>query len=136
MLFLWYETCTDFFSVLIDSSFNGYSYLSGVTTPIYWSKGDPDDDDLPATSVVVYRQYQGDGQPTGYLGIAHILDFEEDDIEVYIETIGGMNVAGQDIRARYPSSAILSNKSSIYYSDGAGVDYGIPSWHREAHECP
>lgn len=119
-----HNTRTDFFSVLIDSSSNGYSYLSGVTTPINWSRDDSD-----AESVVAYRKYQYDGGPTGFLGIAHIPDFEEDDIEVDIETIGGTNGAGQEIRARYPSSAILSNKSSIYYSDGAGVDYGIPTWH-------
>ena len=101
----------DFSSVLIDSSFNGFSFISDVNDPLAWKPN--------AGFVLTYRRFHGSQNSSGIIGVAQSQDGEEwfdqsylndcyptGDCEPNLPTYNGLQVG------RYPSSFISGNEDN------------------------
>ena len=101
----------DFSSVLIDSSFNGFSFISDVNDPLAWKPN--------AGFVLTYRRFHGSQNSSGIIGAAQSQDGEEwfdqsylndcyptGDCEPNLPTYNGLQVG------RYPSSFISGNEDN------------------------
>ncbi|MBT4828085.1 MAG: lamin tail domain-containing protein, partial [Candidatus Marinimicrobia bacterium] len=115
----------DFSSVLIDSSFNGYSFISDVTDPLSWA---PD-----VGFLLTYRRYNGDdGNVTwGFIGALQSEDGEEWFIgqglnDNYPDGSEAPNLPtyNGNPQGRYPSASIINSYSVIFWNEETNASFG------------
>jgi len=118
----------DFMSVLIDSSRNGYSFISDVTDPLSWA---PWDEDAAAGFLLTYRQFMSGANSNGFIGAAKSVDGEEwftgqglnenypnGDEAPNLPTDNGYP------QGRYPSASIINSKPVIFWNEFTNTNYG------------
>jgi hypothetical protein len=122
----------DFMSVLIDSSSNGYSFISDVTDPLSWAPSVPslwDDEDAPGF-LLTYRQFLPGANSNGFIGAAQSADGEE------WYSFQGLNMEYGDYESpnlptyngqpqgRYPSASIINSTPVIFWNEFTNTNYG------------